>query len=96
MSEKRTRKSKAQHVEVGIQIGLGTREELEALSVPEIKELAIAHYDNPELAVIVDIDNSAGEVLESCEHEWKKVKVIDPKGNHFVNRCLKCGEEVRL
>lgn len=46
-----------------------------------------------EMTVTVDISEEAGEAIESCEHEWKRIKVIDPAGNHFVYVCLRCGEE---
>lgn len=87
MEEKKTRKSKAQYIAEGVAAGIGTEEELKAMSVPEIKKAL-----SQEMTVTVDISEEVGEVLE-CAHEWKRVKVLDPKGNYLVIRCVKCQRE---
>ena len=86
MEEKKTRRSKASYVDEAIGLELSDRETLENMSTGQIKEL-IAD------AKVIPPDPVVVEEKPSCDHDWRKVKVLDPKGNYLVMRCTKCAEE---
>jgi len=98
--------AKADVVQEAVEMGLGTAEDLGALTVKVIREKMAESMLDLDGATITVVDADSGAAITTdtitetdediqlrCNHDFKTVRVVAHPDNYVADRCYKCGAE---